>query len=334
MSSDRQSGKSSSDSSENENEASRSVSPPVSPSKSNKESLVRDSKDGLEGKQGKSVEFNAGSNHQEEMKDTTEVENKKRNYSENEEKERSKGTMISEKVEKHKNDRSQTRSPSPKVRKKKSRSQSPRNYEKGDSAKRSRKYPEPKHDSKREKVRNRSRSPSKSEKMGSERSRNKHKSEHTDKNKEILTTKTGGAYIPPAKLRLMQAQITDKSSEQFQRLAWEALKKSINGLINKVNSPNIGIIVRELFAENIVRGRGLLCLSIMQAQTASPTFTHVYAALGAIINSKFPNIGKLLLKRLIINFKRGYKRNDKIRCVSSTRFIAHLVNQQVNIIQY
>ena len=26
-----------------------------------------------------------------------------------------------------------------------------------------------------------------------------------------ITTKTGGAYIPPAKLRMMQAQITDKS---------------------------------------------------------------------------------------------------------------------------
>jgi pre-mRNA-splicing factor CWC22 len=78
---------------------------------------------------------------------------------------------------------------------------------------------------------------------------------------ELLTTRTGGAYIPPAKLRLMQEQITDKSSKEFQRLAWEALKKSINGLINKVNSPNIAIIVRELFAENIVRGRGLLCQS-------------------------------------------------------------------------
>ena len=97
------------------------------------------------------------------------------------------------------------------------------------------------------------------------------------------------------------------------RLAWEALKKSINGLINKVNSPNIAIIVRELFAENIVRGRGLLCQSIMQAQTASPTFTHVYAGLVAIINTKFPAIGELLLKRLIINFRRGFKRNDKIR---------------------
>ena len=149
------------------------------------------------------------------------------------------------------------------------------------------------------------------------------------KKEDLLTTKTGGAYIPPAKLRMMQKNITDKSCEAYQRLAWEALKKSINGLINKVNSPNIAVIVRELFAENIVRGRGLLCQSIIQAQTASPTFTHVYAALAAIINTKFPNIGELLLKRLILNFKRGFKRNDKTRCTSSVRFIGHMVNQQV-----
>ena len=68
---------------------------------------------------------------------------------------------------------------------------------------------------------------------------------------------------------------------------------------------------------------------MLQAQIASPTFTHVYAALVSIINTKFPNIGELLLKRLIINFKRGFKRNDKTRCTSASRFIAHLVNQQV-----
>ena len=36
---------------------------------------------------------------------------------------------------------------------------------------------------------------------------------------------------------MMQESIKDKSSEAFQRLAWEALKKSINGLINKVPNP-------------------------------------------------------------------------------------------------
>ncbi len=108
------------------------------------------------------------------------------------------------------------------------------------------------------------------------------------KGKEVdpVMTRTGGAYIPPARLRMMQAQITDKSSLAFQRLAWEALKKSIHGLINKVNVSNIPLIITSLFKENIVRGRGLLSRSIIQAQAASPTFTHVYAALAALINSK------------------------------------------------
>ncbi|KAF2346686.1 Initiation factor eIF-4 gamma MA3, partial [Trinorchestia longiramus] len=144
-----------------------------------------------------------------------------------------------------------------------------------------------------------------------------------------LQTRTGGAYIPPAKLRMMQAEITDKSSAAFQRLAWEALKKSVNGLVNKVNVSNIGIIVRELLKENVVRGRGILCRSLMQAQAFSMTFTHVYAALVAVLNSKFPQIGLLILNRLIIQFRRGIKRNDKNICLSSSRFIAHLMNQQV-----
>ena len=58
-----------------------------------------------------------------------------------------------------------------------------------------------------------------------------------------------------------------------------------------MNISNIRLIVESLFRENVVRGRGLLARSIIQAQAASPTFTNVYAALVAIINSKFPNIG-------------------------------------------
>ena len=146
---------------------------------------------------------------------------------------------------------------------------------------------------------------------------------------DLLTSKTGGAYIPPAKLRMLQAEITDKSGAAYQRIAWEALKKSIHGYINKINTSNIGIITRELLRENIIRGRGLLARSIIQAQAASPTFTPVYAALTSIINSKFPNIGELVLKRLVLQFKRGFKRNDKPLCISSGTFIAHLVNQRV-----
>ncbi|KAI9886742.1 MAG: pre-mRNA-splicing factor cwc22 [Watsoniomyces obsoletus] len=145
----------------------------------------------------------------------------------------------------------------------------------------------------------------------------------------LLNVRSGGTYIPPARLRALQAQITDKSSKEYQRMAWEALKKSINGLINKVNVSNIKHIVPELFNENLVRGRGLFCRSIMKAQAASLPFTPIYAAMAAIVNTKLPQVGELLLNRLVMQFRKASKRNDKAVCRSSTTFIAHLCNQQV-----
>ncbi|KAL6241183.1 pre-mRNA-splicing factor cwc22 [Rhinocladiella similis] len=146
---------------------------------------------------------------------------------------------------------------------------------------------------------------------------------------KLLTMRSGGTYIPPARLRALQAEITDKSSKEYQRMAWEALKKSINGLINKVNVSNIKYIVPELFGENLVRGRGLFCRSIMKAQAASLPFTPIYAAMAAIVNTKLPQVGELLLNRLVVQFRKAFKRNDKAVCISSTTFIAHLCNQQV-----
>ncbi|KAM0253319.1 hypothetical protein ACHAQJ_007323 [Trichoderma viride] len=146
---------------------------------------------------------------------------------------------------------------------------------------------------------------------------------------KLLNMRSGGTYIPPARLRALQAQITDKTSKEYQRMAWEALKKSINGLINKVNTANIKHIVPELFGENLVRGRGLFCRSIMKAQAASLPFTPIYAAMTAIVNTKLPQVGELLIKRLIMQFRKGFKRNDKAVCLSSTTFLAHLINQQV-----
>ena len=88
-------------------------------------------------------------------------------------------------------------------------------------------------------------------------------------------------------------------------------------------------MVVELFNENIYRGRGLLARSLIKAQMASPNFTHVYAALIAIINTKVPEVGLLIARRVIIQFRRSFERNNKIVCVATTRMIAHLVNQRV-----
>ncbi|XP_071732881.1 uncharacterized protein [Rutidosis leptorrhynchoides] len=141
--------------------------------------------------------------------------------------------------------------------------------------------------------------------------------------------KSGGVYIPPFKLARMMSGVQDKSSMEYQRLTWDALRKSINGLVNKVNATNIKNIIPELFAENLIRGRGLFCRSCMKSQMASPGFTDVFAALVAVVNTKFPEVGDLLLRRIILQLQRAYKRNDKHQLLAAVKFIAHLVNQQV-----
>jgi pre-mRNA-splicing factor CWC22 len=98
--------------------------------------------------------------------------------------------------------------------------------------------------------------------------------------------RTGGVYIPPFKLAFLKKQQQqlnqnnniDKDNENEQRISWEALRKSINGLINKVNISNIKNIIPELFQENMIRGRGIFARAIMKAQLASPGFTHIYAS--------------------------------------------------------
>ncbi|KAH9462253.1 hypothetical protein MJO29_003025 [Puccinia striiformis f. sp. tritici] len=148
---------------------------------------------------------------------------------------------------------------------------------------------------------------------------------------KMAATRGGGAYIPPARLRAMQAQmeVQDPSSPEYQRIRWDALRKSINGLINKVNVGNIKFIVPELFSENLIRGRGLFVRSIMRAQASSLPFTPVFAALVSIINTKLPTVGELIVTRVVSQFRRAYRRNDKVTCVATSTFVGQLVNQQV-----
>lgn len=154
---------------------------------------------------------------------------------------------------------------------------------------------------------------------------------YNEEKKTQQKSRTGGAYVPPHKLRAMQQKIMeeDPNSVDHQRMMWELLRKSINGIVNKVNVTNIQNIVIELFNENILRGRGLLTKAIIKAQMASPNFTHVYAALISVINTKLPEIGALLVNRVMLMFNRSFRRNNKIVCMATTKMIAHLVNQRV-----
>jgi pre-mRNA-splicing factor CWC22 len=107
------------------------------------------------------------------------------------------------------------------------------------------------------------------------------------------------------------------------------LEKSITVRCNKVDPSNLRIIIRQIFEDNIVRGRGLLARAIIQSQIASPLRTSVYAAFVSVINSKFPQIGELIIKRLISSFWRTYVQDDQTNCLATTKFLAHLVNQNI-----
>jgi pre-mRNA-splicing factor CWC22 len=134
-------------------------------------------------------------------------------------------------------------------------------------------------------------------------------------------------YVPPFKMA--QRKITDKSSEEYQRVTWMALRKGINGLVNKVNVANIKDILPDLFELNLIRGRGLFARALTKAQLISPGFTHIYAALVAVVNTKLPENGELILKRCVASFQRALRRLDKVIAIASLTFIAHLVNQNV-----
>ena len=47
----------------------------------------------------------------------------------------------------------------------------------------------------------------------------------------------------------MMKEANDKTSPEFQRMTWDALRKSLNGLINKVNVNNIKDLLPEIFGE-------------------------------------------------------------------------------------
>lgn len=151
---------------------------------------------------------------------------------------------------------------------------------------------------------------------------------------KLVGSRSGGVYMPPARLRALQAAAaSDKSSPEYQRLSWDALRKSITGIVNRVNIANIKLVVPELFSENLIRGRGLFSRSVMKAQAASLPFTPVFAALVAIINTKLPQVGELVLTRLISQFRRAYKRNDKV-CRSCSHLPATRLQYLLDRLQF
>jgi pre-mRNA-splicing factor CWC22 len=156
-----------------------------------------------------------------------------------------------------------------------------------------------------------------------------------------------GVYIPPFKRRQMEQEAKEKSlieddreakqkkdafqknpSLQEQRQKWEDLKKVINGTINRLNIKTIKELIHNLFQNaNLIRAKGILAKAVLRAAMTSPTFAPVYASLVAVINTKLPEIGELILIRSILTFRRSYARQDRGVTMSITNFLGCLFNQ-------
>ncbi|CAF2739470.1 unnamed protein product [Rotaria sp. Silwood2] len=121
----------------------------------------------------------------------------------------------------------------------------------------------------------------------------------------------------------------DKSSVEYQHAQWDALRNKINRLVSETNESSICSNIEELFKENIVRGSSLFARSVIQTQAALPGRTSVYAALVLVINLWMEAIGGLISRQVISSFHRTYHQNDKINCLATTKFISHLVNQNI-----
>ncbi|KAJ6240232.1 pre-mRNA-splicing factor cwc22 [Anaeramoeba flamelloides] len=89
----------------------------------------------------------------------------------------------------------------------------------------------------------------------------KKKMKEEQEKEEIKSMLNNGLYVPPWKLKKIQQEINDHQTKEYQRMMWDALNKSINGLINKLNVSNIKYIIVEIFSENLIRGSGIFIRS-------------------------------------------------------------------------
>lgn len=88
------------------------------------------------------------------------------------------------------------------------------------------------------------------------------------------------------------------------------MKLSIATAIEKLNPGNIRCTRNKLLRLNIVRGKGLFCRFILNAQLESPETTNMYATLVSYINLQVENYYFLLKTILLLNI------NELIHLVS------------------
>ena len=154
-----------------------------------------------------------------------------------------------------------------------------------------------------------------------------------------------GVYLPPAKRKRLEEEERQRrlaeqggsddddkidDSESTQRRTWEEDKRIVHGSVNRLNEQTIKPLIHQLFEKvNLIRLRGVLAKSVLQAALSSQRYASVYAALIAVINTKLPEVGELVVRRAILSFQRHYRRREKQQCLATAIFLGHLFHQAV-----
>ncbi|KAG8380129.1 hypothetical protein BUALT_Bualt07G0161500 [Buddleja alternifolia] len=137
-----------------------------------------------------------------------------------------------------------------------------------------------------------------------------------------------GITIPPSKVAAEVFGI-HKSSKLYQRESWAVLERVIDDLIRDVDRGNLKETVAKLFAENVVRGKGLFYRSIINHQTLHPEKSYLYAALAFLVNYYFPAVGSLLARRVYVQLMLSFQNSNFESMQISLKLLAHLINLQV-----
>lgn len=114
-----------------------------------------------------------------------------------------------------------------------------------------------------------------------------------------------------------------------QKSEWFSMKKRMKQLVQNADVSNVESVAGQIMNEDIIKGKGLFCRAILKSQSKSPRSSGVYAALVATINSRFPEVGHLLVKRAALQFKAAHDSNHRRRMQTASAFLAQLVNRRV-----
>ena len=141
-------------------------------------------------------------------------------------------------------------------------------------------------------------------------------------------------YVPPAVRRLQSQPSANTAavpgSRQDQWQSWEEQRRIIHGTINRLNESTIKPLIHELFDKcHLLRMRGPLAQSLLRAALSSTHYSPVYAALVAVIHTKLPEIGDLVVQRSILLFRKHFRLRNKQYCLAISIFMAHLFHQHV-----